>query len=788
MSTLEPDRDQIEIFIDALFRHAGDRGFVSLRAFYENDTKKPFRITPVALKGTGNFRFLVECAEDDSRRAAQFPQPIVFCPPLATFAVKDRAREQDILLGLTLSVECDQHPEEARQKLQEVLGEATAIVRSGGQWVNGGGEAEDKLHLHWRLREPATGEGLKKLKHARDLAARLVGGDPSNKTVCHPIRWPGSWHRKSTPRLCEIVSHNADTEINLDDALAALKAAAKDKPEPEPKDDSPRRDWNKDFGDIITGKSFNPTLTPLAASFAAHGVPELVANKALSALLANTQTTDSARLARRDTELSKLRETVRSGYAKFTPPAELFDPWLPFIVPEFPHDVLPPVVHEFVLNQSLAIGVDRSAMAMAALAAISGAIHHRWCIKMKRLSDWWEHARLWVLLVGKPAWKKTPAVNAATRPNERRQAERVRNYRAALRDYELKKKDGDKDAEKPDPPERYVVGDTTSEMLSEILSRSDRGTLGKYDEVAGWIGRMDRYQSSAKGASSDRSFWLQAWNGGPYTYDRKTSGETYIHNLSVSILAGVQPERLKEIRGLTSDGLLQRFLTVLMRPPKPAVDLDCSQSNADYERLAYRLFTYAPQRLTLTDAAADAMQALQAHIYNIEQVGDVFGEGFEGFVGKLPAYAGALSIIMHVIADPDNVRSSVAKPIVESTCRIIQDFLIPHAVEFYSQGEGVADRTRRIASYILTCGRDRVRLTDLTSNVRDCRGLDVLTVNQWVSPLVAGGWLSPIDLGPACRAWDVNRTDIDTKFAERTKTEEARKAEIVRLIKEAQDK
>ena len=35
---LEPDRDQIELFTDAVFRHAGAAGFV---AFYEDDDK-PF--------------------------------------------------------------------------------------------------------------------------------------------------------------------------------------------------------------------------------------------------------------------------------------------------------------------------------------------------------------------------------------------------------------------------------------------------------------------------------------------------------------------------------------------------------------------------------------------------------------------------------------------------------------------------------------------------------------------------------------------------------------------------
>jgi hypothetical protein len=97
---LEPDRDQIEIFVDAIFRHATE-GFVSVRAFFEDDVSKPFRISSAAL--SGGLRFLVDVAEDDSRRAAQFPKPVVFCPPLATFSNKDRAREADIAQGFALT-------------------------------------------------------------------------------------------------------------------------------------------------------------------------------------------------------------------------------------------------------------------------------------------------------------------------------------------------------------------------------------------------------------------------------------------------------------------------------------------------------------------------------------------------------------------------------------------------------------------------------------------------------------------------------------------------------------
>jgi Protein of unknown function (DUF3987) len=126
-----------------------------------------------------------------------------------------------------LSVECDEHPQTARRKLEAVLGPATFIVASGGDWTDAEtGEIESKLHLHWRLMIPARGAALADLKLARALAIDLVGGDPTAKSIVHPLRWPGSVHRKREPRLCRIVQATAH-EIDLAAALAVLKDAPK---------------------------------------------------------------------------------------------------------------------------------------------------------------------------------------------------------------------------------------------------------------------------------------------------------------------------------------------------------------------------------------------------------------------------------------------------------------------------------------------------------------------------------------------------------------------------------
>src|SRR5215475_12463486 len=118
---LEPDRDQIEIFVEALFRHCATKdggGIVSLRAFYEGSNDVA-RITPTSLKG--GLRFLMEAAEDDARRAANTPKPAVFCPPVAVFANGEHAREIDLLEGPALSIELDAEPCAALKKLEHLL-------------------------------------------------------------------------------------------------------------------------------------------------------------------------------------------------------------------------------------------------------------------------------------------------------------------------------------------------------------------------------------------------------------------------------------------------------------------------------------------------------------------------------------------------------------------------------------------------------------------------------------------------------------------------------------------
>ena len=226
---LTVDRKQIRTFVDAIFQHAGKEGYVARRAFYDNGGNELFGSRDGVRLG-GGLKPVVDAAVAAATKAAQHATPVVFCWPLAVFRDSKFATEADVTKGLVLSVDCDKHPTDGCRKLETILGTATAIVASGGDWDDTTtGEIEPKVHLHWRLNGPAaTKEARDKLKRARQLATELVGGDHSNDPLCHPIRWPGSWHPKAEPRLCRLTYVNHDIEIDLDAALAKLEAAVGD--------------------------------------------------------------------------------------------------------------------------------------------------------------------------------------------------------------------------------------------------------------------------------------------------------------------------------------------------------------------------------------------------------------------------------------------------------------------------------------------------------------------------------------------------------------------------------
>jgi hypothetical protein len=225
----QADRDSVTVFVDCLFRYADENAWINLRAFHDSkDGAPPLFVEPIRIGATD----FIERVCERIHEAAAHPEPHVFCPPLCAFTEPSGAATENLAEGVALSVECDSSPYAALKKLTGILGKPTAIVASGGAWKNPqNGRLEHKLHLHWRLAEPTRDHAdHARLYEARALAAEIVGADKTAVALVHPLRWAGSWHRKTnTPRLVRLKAR-PDSEIELGEALERLREACPVKP------------------------------------------------------------------------------------------------------------------------------------------------------------------------------------------------------------------------------------------------------------------------------------------------------------------------------------------------------------------------------------------------------------------------------------------------------------------------------------------------------------------------------------------------------------------------------
>jgi hypothetical protein len=222
------EHQQISQFVRTLFKHAQD-GFVQLRMFIDDKDRGgreslygyPWRAVHV-----GDLDKLAVIAAQAASIAARSPEKVNFCPPVATFTGTDKAAEEDLCQGLTIMVELDEQPDQSRHTLESLLGRPTLVVKSGGTWTEPKtGEVQERCHLYWRLSQPVSGNDAR-LKQCRTWASDLVSSDPTGRPVNHPLRWPGSWHKKGEPRLCRISEINETVEIEFEAAYAILKQAA----------------------------------------------------------------------------------------------------------------------------------------------------------------------------------------------------------------------------------------------------------------------------------------------------------------------------------------------------------------------------------------------------------------------------------------------------------------------------------------------------------------------------------------------------------------------------------
>ena len=286
------------------------------------------------------------------------------------------------------------------------------------------------------------------------------------------------------------------------------------------------------------------------------------------------------------------QQIITSEDLQWEDPEELKNELLP--VKPFTEDMLPDSLSNFVFDESYRMQCPPDYIAVALLVTMSSVIGAGCSIRPKQNDTWSVVPNLWGGIIAPPGELKTPALasvvnllksleddayNAlqeekkdfeadkmiftatrSTLESEIKTAVKDRHNKEAAPIDAIKKELIDLEEPIEPKPKRYLTNDSTVAKLTELLASNTRGLLVFKDELTGLLASLDR-----EDREEDKSFYLEAWNGsGSHTTDRIKRGTTRIPNTCLSLLGGIQPDKIlsylaKTVRLNNNDGFVQRF-------------------------------------------------------------------------------------------------------------------------------------------------------------------------------------------------------------------------------------
>jgi hypothetical protein len=313
-----------------------------------------------------------------------------------------------------------------------------------------------------------------------------------------------------------------------------------------------------------------------------------------------------------------------------------------------------------------------------------------------------------------------------------------------------------KGAEVPPKPalERLTITDATVEAVAAVLSDNKRGVLLLRDELSAWAANLKKY------GEGDRAFWIEAFGGRSYTVDRRKLGAKpmFIPHLAVSILGGIQPDRLASLvlQG-DDDGLAARFLYTWPQPvpPKrPQGRLDTARLTAAFRRLRSLGFIEVepgksqPVTLPIENAAAEEFDAWRNHHFNDSQhVAGLVASAY----GKMPGLAVRLALVLEHLwwaAEPDGTPEPtlVSRKALGTALDLIESYIKPMLLRVAGEA-ALPERDRDAAVLARAILQKRPEVINARELRREWRlsGLrEPARVDAAIAALVEARWLAPV--------------------------------------------
>ena len=303
-------------------------------------------------------------------------------------------------------------------------------------------------------------------------------------------------------------------------------------------------------------------------------------------------------------------------------------------------EMLPTLLYDYAINTAERLGVPIEFVSVPLIVALGSVIGTKVAIMPKRYDNWDIVPNLWGVVIGKPSSKKSPSITEAMKPidnlvskaradyelnkQEHETQKLINDSKAKIAEKELKKladtlasqtddDDGtDKvtdddlrkkaafiaDSKKQDEsipiPRRHMVGNITMEKLGEIENQNNNGVLQFRDELSGFLASLEKDSEQEQ-----RAFYLSGFNGtGSEMVDRIGRGSLFIENHCLSVMGGIQPDKLEmyleqTMRGLGNDGLMQRFQMMVYPDPLPRRKEKDIAVNKESRDAVYELFIAA---------------------------------------------------------------------------------------------------------------------------------------------------------------------------------------------------
>jgi len=193
------------------------------------------------------------------------------------------------------------------------------------------------------------------------------------------------------------------------------------------------------------------------------------------------------------------------------------------------------------------------------------------------------------------------------------------------------------------------------------------------------------------------------------------------------MLGGIQPETICRIAGdSVDDGLLQRFIPIVVRPAVDSRDEPPSEVVFDYNALIRKLHQLKPPMtgglmetvapLTFDDGAMAIRKDLERKHLRLQQCESI-NRKLAAHIGKYNGIFARLCVVWHCIehAGGDSLPAVVTVDTARRVAGFLHGFLLPHALAFYVGVLGLSndhDALTSLAGYILAHKPQRITYRD----------------------------------------------------------------------------